>query len=155
MVTSPVRVRIRLPSTPRWVADVEIAQQLEVLAHVVAPEHGLDGAGAVLEVEEGRASHVPHGHDAAGQRLALGIGGGAGLGLNGFEQGDGGGVVAGAAVAGRVGVNAPFAQALQLRPAAGYVYRGFGLAVGKCGFRACLRTIRHGNGAYSIAMISN
>ena len=101
MVISPVRVRMRLPLTPQMVADVQVLQQFEVFAQVVAAAQDLDGAGFVLYVEEGGAAHVPEGDDAAGEGQALGVGGRAGFGLDGLEQGDGGGVVAGAAIAGR------------------------------------------------------
>ena len=68
------------------VADVEVPEQLEVLAEVVAAEQDLDGAGVVLEIKEGGSAHVPECDDTASKGLAFGVSGGTGLGLHGLED---------------------------------------------------------------------
>ena len=96
------------------IADVQVLEQLEVVAHVVAAEQDLNTAGSVLQVQERRAPHYAHGNDAARQRHALGILGRATPGLNGLEGGGRGGIVAGAVEARGIRVDAVAAQPLQL-----------------------------------------
>ncbi len=96
------------------VAQVQVAQAVVgLLAQGIPSQVGLELAGAVTKVKEGRATHVAHGRNATrhphlGRRF-----GGAGF-LPGLEslQRRGGGVSA--PVARRVGVDAALAQAGQL-----------------------------------------
>ena len=88
------------------VAQVQVLQQAVGLAEEVSAQLGLQAAGAVAQVEEGRSAHDALGHDPTGHGHRAGARAGTALLLRGVELADGvgGGVRAGKA--GRVGVNA-------------------------------------------------
>ena len=91
------------------IAEVAVLQRLEVaFADVVAAEVHLDAPFAIAQVQERRLAHVAQrrdpARDAYGGRVALG------RGLPRFEGANGGSRRVGTVVAGRVGVDAPFAK---------------------------------------------